>query len=206
MKNKIKIFIYLFICFAQFKFAETIKFSGDNMSGKSNSKDTSTVLSGNAVVETGELEIKSEIIKLFGKDFANFEASGNVNGKSKKDKFIFSADLVKHDRIKKISEFFGNVKFIDTKNQTETSCEYALYNQETEVLILKFNVNIKQKEKHCKAMFANYNRKTSDIDLLGKPEIFAKNDTFQAERISINLDTEEIKLQGKVSGSLEEDS
>ena len=36
----------------------------------------------------------------------------------------------------------------------------------------------------------------------GMPEVFWKDDYYSASRITINLETDEIELQGKVSGSV----
>lgn len=203
--NKKKICFIFIIClgvFFQKAFAEKINFHSDSMSGIGNSKNAITELSGNAVVTTEDIKIESDLIKLFGKDFTNITASGNVKGESKKNKFTFSSDMLKYNRTKKISEFFGNVNFFDSANETEITCDYALYDEKTEILIIKYNVFIKQKDTTCKAIFANYNRKTELVDLLGKPQVTNKDDTFNADRITINLKTEDIKMQGKVKGNL----
>lgn len=208
MKEKQTKRIFTFIIFTFYAatlFAEKITFSSDRMSGRANSKNTATVLSGNATVQSGDIKITSDVIELSGKDFTNIKASGSVTGENTKDQFSFSADLLKYDRTKKISEFFGNVKFVDTKNDAIVKGDYALYNEANEILIIKFNVLITQKDKTCKSIFANYNRKTSTIELVGKPTVTNKDDTFSAARITINLDTEDIKLQGKVSGKITED-
>lgn len=202
MPKKIAFFLLLIMSMAAS--AEEITFSGDNMMGRAGDQGT-TVLQGNASLETESMSLKSDAIELSGKDFTHICATGLVTGESTKNKFSFSADKLIYNRTTKVSEFFGNVKFIDKKNDATILADYALYNETTEILILKFNVDITQKDKHCKAMLATYNRKTQIVDLAGKPQITSKKDTFNAQRISINLDTEEINLQGKVSGNLIEE-
>lgn len=196
------IFIFFSLVFSHKVFAEKITFKSDSMRGTGNSKNATTELSGNAIVTTEDIKIESELIKLFGKDFTNITASGNVKGESKKNKFTFSSDMLKYDRTKKLSEFFGNVQFFDSANEAEIKSDYALYDEQTEILIIKYNVTIKQKDTTCKATFATYNRKTELVDLLGKPQVTNKDDTFNADRITINLKTEDIKMQGKVKGNL----
>ena len=43
------------------------------------------------------------------------------------------------------------------------------------------------------------------LELTGKPTVKKGKDEFKAARISVNLDTEDIKLEGKVSGSVTEE-
>ena len=43
------------------------------------------------------------------------------------------------------------------------------------------------------------------LELTGKPTVKKGKDQFKAARISVNLDTEAIKLEGKVSGSVTEE-
>ena len=183
-------------------FSDDISFSSEKMSGRGNSNDVATVLSGNAIVQTADMKIKSDVIELSGKDFTRILARGSVEGENEKDQFSFSADVLQYDREKKISEFFGNVKYIDKKNDTVVIGDYARYDEKSEILIIKFNVRITQNDKKCKAMFASYKRKSSLVELVGKPEVTDKDDTFRASRISINLDTDDIQLQGKVSGTI----
>ena len=183
--------------------ANTVTFSSDSMRGKAGESGT-TVLSGNATVSNDEFSIKGDSIELSGKDFSYIVAFGNVSGENTKSHFSFSADKITYDRTKRIIEFYGSVSLIDTQNDTTITSDYAQFQEETEILNLKFNVRITQKDKICTALFATYTRKISLVDLAGKPQVINGTDTFRAERISIQLDTEEISLQGKVSGSLEQ--
>ena len=84
------------------------------------------------------------------------------------------------------------------------TCGYALFNETNEILIIKFNVSIEQKNTKCTAMSALYNRKKETVNLLGKPKVIKDDDTFSADRITINLKTKKITLQGKVKGDLTE--
>lgn len=204
MNAKKLLFGISFYLLLPFVFADTIKFSSDRMSGSSNSDNTTTELLGNATVTTEDIKIESDSIKLFGKNFTNITASGTVKGESIKNKFTFSADVLKYNREKKISEFSGNVQFIDKANDTIITCGYALYNEKNETMIIKFDVSIERKDTKCKSIFALYNRKNEIVNLLGKPHVTNKDDTFFADRITINLKTDKIDLQGTVKGNLVE--
>jgi len=65
-------------------------------------------------------------------------------------------------------------------------------------------VTLKRKEIACSAGFALYRRKLSLLDLSGSPKVDRSGDEFRADRIMVNLDSENIVLDGTVSGSLKE--
>ena len=64
-------------------FAEKISFSADSMSGSNNKDNTSTVLNGNAHIETETLEISADKIELSGKEYRYIKAWGHVTGHNK---------------------------------------------------------------------------------------------------------------------------
>ena len=99
----------------------------------------------------------------------------------------------------------GAAKVEDTKNKVETAAERIEYNQKNEVILLQMAVNLKSKDIICDSLFAVYNRTTSMLELTGKPAVKKGKDEFKAARISVNLTTEDIRLEGKVSGSVTEE-
>ena len=54
----------------------------------------------------------------------------------------------------------------------------------------------------CRSEFARYNRNDDILELTGMPVVFWKNDEYRALRIIVDLDKDEITLEGKVSGSI----
>ena len=73
------------------------------------------------------------------------------------------------------------------------------------MILLQMDVKLKSKDITCDSLFAVYNRNTSMLELTGKPTVKKGKDEFKAARISVNIDTEDIKLEGKVSGSVTEE-
>ena len=67
------------------------------------------------------------------------------------------------------------------------------------------SLKLKSKDIICDSLFAVYNRNTSMLELTGKPAVKKGKDEFKAARISVDLETEDIKLEGKVSGSVTEE-
>ena len=182
-----------------------ITFSADNLQGSGGKGQTSTSLTGNAKVSVDSLNIYGERIELYGKDYRYIKASGNVTGEDAEKGFTFSAASLSYDRETEVAEFMGQAKVEDTKNKVETSAERIEYNQKNEIILLQMAVKLKSKGIACDSLFAVYNRNTSMLELTGKPTVKKGKDEFKAARISVNLDTEDIKLEGKVSGSVTEE-
>lgn len=182
-----------------------ITFSADKLQGSGGKGQTSTSLTGNARVSVDSLNIYGERIELYGKDYRYIKASGNVTGEDAEKGFTFSAASLSYDRETEVAEFMGQAKVEDTKNKVETSAERIEYNQKNEIILLQMAVKLKSKGIACDSLFAVYNRNTSMLELTGKPTVKKGKDEFKAARISVNLDTEDIKLEGKVSGSVTEE-
>ena len=142
---------------------------------------------------------------MYGKDYRYIKASGNVTGEDAEKGFTFSAASLSYDRETEVAEFMGQAKVEDTKNKVQTSAERIEYNQKNEIILLQMAVKLKSKGIACDSLFAVYNRNTSMLELTGKPTVKKGKDEFKAARISVNLDTEDIKLEGKVSGSVTEE-
>ena len=199
--------LVFFLLFAPLVSAAPVKitFSADKMQGSGEKGKNSTALTGNAKVSVDSLNIYGERIELYGKDYRYIKASGNVTGEDAEKGFTFSAASLSYDREKEVAEFMGQAKVEDTKNKVETAAERIEYNQKNEIILLQMAVKLKSKDIACDSLFAVYNRNTSMLELTGKPTVKKGKDEFKAARISVNLDTEDIKLEGKVSGSVTEE-
>lgn len=206
MKKIINVLLILFLAFSSLNAAKSkIKFSASSMQGSIKEGQNSTSLTGNAVVTVDTMEIKADRIEIYGKDYRYLKATGAVTGEDKEKGFSFSSNFMQYDREKEVATFFGKTELNDTKNDVKLSSEHIEYNQKAETMLMQFDVKILRKEITCTSMFAMYNRKSSALNLTGKPIVTKSKDTFQAAKISVNLDTEDITLEGRVSGNVVEE-
>ena len=207
-KNKFAFcFSILLIIFAtNFVFSEEITFSADKMNGSTGENSEYSKLSGNAFIKTESMEIKADEIILSGKDFRFINATGNVSGKSIESEFDFSCQQMEYDRETEIAVLKGNVSMIDTKNEINASAQIIEYNQKTEVAYMQINVKLVQKNNTCTGANAIYKKKEQTLELSGTPQIIKDKDNFKANEIFMNLETEEIILDGKVRGSVSDTS
>ena len=188
-----------FLCFA-----EKIQFSANSMTGKTNDSSSTTQLDGNAYILTETIEISADSISLFGDDYRFIKALGNIKGKNLETKMEFSADVLNFDRTTKIATLTGNVKLIDIENSVTAKAQRIEYDQEKEIAILQIEVNLTQKENECSGAYAIYHKIDQILELSGNAQVKQKQDTFRAQNIHFNMETEEIKLGGNVKGSVTE--
>lgn len=175
------------------------------MQGSGTKGKNATALTGNAQVTVDSLTIYGERIELYGKDYRYIKANGGVKGEDPEKGFTFSAASLFYDRETEVAEFMGAAQVEDTKNKVETAAERIEYNQKNEIILLQMAVKLKSKDIVCDSLFAVYSRNASMLELTGKPTVKKGKDEFKAVRISVNLDTEDIRLEGKVSGSVTEE-
>jgi lipopolysaccharide export system protein LptA len=183
-------------------FADTITFTSDTMSGYTGKKNEYTLLEGNAYVITDKIEIKADRIELSGEDFRFVSASGSVQGKHLKDDMDFFCENLKYDRDQEIVTMQNNASISDNPNGVTAKAEIIQYNQKTGVALLQINIELKQKDSVCTGAFAIYRKQEQILEMSGNPKIEKGDDIFRAREVVMNLDTEEIRLDGRVRGKV----
>jgi lipopolysaccharide export system protein LptA len=202
--NKKGVFILFLTCavFSSPLHSEKIKFHADSMSGVSGSTKDETKLIGNAFVSTSTLEIKAESITLSGEDFRYITAEGNVEGKNSESKMDFSCGKLTFDRQTKLAKLEDSVHLVDLENEVSADAQIIEYNQNKDIATMQIGVNLKQKNNTCTAAFAIYRKGSQILEMSGNPKIVQGDDSFRAQEITLDLKSQEIKLSGRVSGSV----
>ncbi|MBO5137679.1 MAG: organic solvent tolerance protein OstA [Spirochaetaceae bacterium] len=176
------------------------------MSGITSETSDYTKLEGNAKIQTNSLEISAETIELSGEDFRHIKATGNVSGFHKEENLKFSCAEMQYDRQLKTALFVGSVHLVDNENDVIADAERINYNEETGIAHMQINVKLVQKDSLCTCAFAIYRKKQQLLEMSGNPQIVRGDDTFRAQEITFNLETEAITLDGRVRGTVTEES
>ena len=192
--------------FSSVLFAETITFRADRMTGSTKKSGDVTTLQGNAIIKTEDMELSADSIELSGKDFRNIKASGNISGKIISSQMDFTCQDMTYDRTAKVARLQNGVHLVDHQNNVEADADLVDYNQNTEVAVLQIGVSLIQKENHCTAAYALYRKNDQTLTLTGNPQVKQNENTFRAQEIILNLDTQEITLDGRVRGSVTTES
>ena len=196
------IVIFLFL-FCQL-FAEKIVFSAGSMSGQAGDSSATTRLTGSAFIQTTSIEISADSIELSGDDYRFIKAQGAVSGKNLETHMEFTCDSMSYDRQSKVAVLQGNVKLVDTENDVKADAQLIEYNQNTNIAVLQIGITLTQKKNVCTGAYAVYQKNEQMLEISGNAQVKQENDTFRAQQITLNLETQSITLSGNVKGSVTE--
>jgi lipopolysaccharide export system protein LptA len=196
------VLLLFFSVLASYASAEKITFSANAMTGKAGSTADVTTLSGNAFVKTSSMEITADLIEMKGENFRYIIATGSVTGKNTGSQMDFTCSKMKYDRETKIAQLEGMVHLVDQQNNVSADAEIIEYNQNSETAVMQINVSLKQKNNVCTSAFAVYRKNMQLLEMSGNPKIVQGEDTFRAQEITLNMTTQQITLDGRVSGTV----
>ncbi len=183
-------------------YGETITFSADSMTGNASDTNTKTVLRGNAHIVTETLELTADKIELSGEDFRFIKAEGNIRGKNTESGLDFTCQKLTYDRTTKVATLEESVSLDDTENGVNARAERIEYDDKSHVAVMQIAITLTQKDNTCTASYALYEKDSQFLTLQGNPQVVQGTDTFRAQQITLNLDTQEITLDGRVRGSV----
>jgi lipopolysaccharide export system protein LptA len=184
---------------------DVMEFSAKKMSGSMKKDQDYTKLSGAAKIKTSSMEIDAETIELYGKDFRFIKAQGGVHGVQEEDGLVFSCDTMEYDREEKIALFTGAVVLEDTENEVVAKAQRIEYREEDAIALMQVDVELTKEDSVSTCAFALYRKEEKLLEMTGNPQVVQGDDTFRAQEIIFNLDTEEITMDGRVQGTVTEE-
>jgi lipopolysaccharide export system protein LptA len=184
--------------------ADTFTFRADRMSGGRASGREITVLQGNAEVRSDTILLRAERIEIQGDDNQFIDCSGSVWGMEEEKDIVFRADRLRYDRTLKIARLEGSSTLEDRKNEIVAKGRFIEYDDKAEITVFQISVRLFKNDMVCRSEYAIYRRPEKLLDLSGYPVVFKKDDEFRADRIRVDLDTEDVTMEGSVSGSIKE--
>ncbi|MDR0383101.1 MAG: LptA/OstA family protein [Spirochaetaceae bacterium] len=206
--NKAKAYFLLCALFccktAGILFAETFTFRADKMSGNKATGREVTVLTGNAEVRSDNLLLRADRIELIGEDNNIINCSGSVWGHQEDKQIFFKSDKMTYNRDKKTALMEGNSTLEDKKNQIVARGRFIDYDENSEITVFQISVRLFKDNMVCRSEYAVYRRNDQLLDLSGFPVVYKKNDEFKADRIRVDLETDDVIMEGSVSGSIKE--
>jgi lipopolysaccharide export system protein LptA len=184
--------------------AETFKFKADKMTGSKSLGKETLVLTGNAEVISDSLLLKADTIEIQGKNNEFIDCSGKVWGLEEAKEIVFQTDRLRYDRTLKIARLEGNSTLEDRNNGVVVKSRFIEYNNTSEVGVFQVAVRLFKESVVCRSEYAVYRRGDQLLDLSGFPIVFKNEDEFRAERIRVDLETEDVSMEGEVSGSVKD--
>ncbi|MCL1931370.1 MAG: LptA/OstA family protein [Treponema sp.] len=182
--------------------ADVFSFKADKMSGTKALGRETTVLNGNAEVRSDNLVLKASRIEIQGDDNQFIDCTGGVWGIEEEKDIIFQTDRLRYDRKRKIARLEGNSTLEDRKNNIVAKGNFIEYDDQAEVTVFQIAVRLFKDDMVCRSQYAVYRRIEKLLDLSGFPIVFKKDDEFKADRIRVDLDTDDVSMEGAISGTI----
>jgi lipopolysaccharide export system protein LptA len=113
-----------------------------------------------------------------------------------------STERLDYDRQAKLSRMSGPTVMEDKRNKVVIKGSYIEDDGQSEITVIQVGVRILKEDMACRAEYAYYRRKENILELSGLPVIVKGNDEYRASRISVDMDSEEITLDGNVKGKV----
>ena len=200
-KPLIAVFIF-FCCAFSLAAADKFTFKADRMTGSKALGRETTILIGNAEVKSDNLLLRANRIEILGDDNQFIDCTGGVWGYEEEKDILFYADRLRYDRKLKIARLEGNSTLEDRKNKIVARGRFIEYDDENEVTIFQISIRLFKDDLACRSEYAVYHRKEKLLDLSGFPIVYKKDDEFRADKIRVDLDTDDVIMEGAVSGTI----
>lgn len=205
MSKKLSFIIYIVLSINISFSAESLVFGCDQSESSFAEHNKRSTLIGNAYVRTDTLDINADRIELYGKDYRFANCTGEVVIHNTKENFLITSEKLLYDNEKKEATVTGNAIFKDVDNEMIIKGEFIKTFEETSITLIQIKVRIINEDLVCRSEFAEFNSETNKLVLTGDPIVYKGDDLFQASRISINLDNNNIIMEGKVKGNISEE-
>jgi len=161
-----------------------------------------TILIGNAEVKSDNLLLRADRIELHGDNNQFVVCIGNVWGHEEDKDILFFTDRLRYDRINKIARLEGNASLEDRENEVVARGRYIEYDDQNELAVLQIAVRLFKDDMVCRSEYAIYRRQEKLLDLSGFPIVYKKDDEFRADKIRVDLDTDDVMMEGSIEGTI----
>ncbi|MCF7929433.1 MAG: organic solvent tolerance protein OstA [Spirochaetales bacterium] len=192
----------LLLITAAFLPAESLEFQGNTMTTVLTGGEEHTVLRGNAVIKTESTEITAEEIELYGDDFRYARCRQNVEVIQEEKGLLITCSNLFYDRRLDLSRIQGRSVLEDRDNEVVIKSGFLEYDGEKDIALMQIGVRILGEDFAGRSEFARYDKERQVMELSGMPVVNWKDDTYRASRIVIDLEADEISLEGEVRGEV----
>jgi lipopolysaccharide export system protein LptA len=183
-------------------FSDNISFSGDFMQADLAEGRERTVLTGNAYLKSNDFVIYADRIELYGEDFIFAECSGNILVINEKKGITITCEKLFYNRRDEILRLENNAVMEDTENEIIIKGGLIENRDKEDITIIQIGVRILKEDMVCRSQLARYFREEQRLELYGLPEVIWKDDQYEATRIFVDLENDEVTLEGDVSAEV----
>ncbi len=180
----------------------TITFTARRMESVIAKGKEKTILIGEAVVNTGSIEIKAERIELSGTDYNDVVCVGTVSVFDESKGFLLKAADLKYARDTEIGLAQNQVVLEDSKNDVLLKAEWVRFDQKESLVDARISVHILKEDFAARAEFIHYNRNDESLQLSGTPVAVSADGRIEADTMKGTTTMDSMAFGGRVSGTI----
>ncbi len=166
----------------------------------------SIILTQGAIVKVGTITIEAQTIELSGKNSRYLTGTDNVRIVDSARGLTIIASNISYDRELESILIDSWVEIQDLENEVIASGAYLSYDQAQGIMKLQIAVKLLHHTESgamvCRADTMEYNRQEMTLALTGNSSVYWKGDSYEASSISVDLNTEEIRMEGSIKGTV----
>ncbi len=186
--------------------AEPISFRGGYTRAVMREGRETILLSQGAVVTAGSIQFEAQSIELIGPNARYIIAQGAVRISDSENNIIINSTAISYDRETEQLLVDGWVEIQDLENEVVASGAYLSYSRNEGMIKLQIAAKLLRHTESgpmvCRADSIEYDRKAERLALVGNAEILWKGDVYQASVTTVNLQTDEIVMEGTIRGTV----
>ena len=184
----------------------TIAFSGGNSSMVLRDGKEHVSLTGGASVQIDSLVIEADEIELSGSSWRFVECSGNARVLDEERGISIRTSSIWYDREEERLLVTSWYEIEDRKNEVAASGAVLEYRMKEERLQLDKDVLLLRASEdslmRCRAQSVMFSRGENRLVLSGSATVSWKGNSYKAEVIAVDLDTDTIMLEGRIQGDI----
>jgi lipopolysaccharide export system protein LptA len=182
--------------------ADSFVFSADKVKSVLASGKEKTVLTGKARVKSDRITITADEIEISGKDYNLLVCRGTVVADDTEKGIHLEAPNLIYERGASLALLQGPSVLEDAKNRVVLKADWIQDDGDKGVTLAQVNVRILKKGLACRSEYAIYRREEHILELSGAPRVVKDGDEYRATRMIVNTESEEIRFEGSVSGTV----
>lgn len=184
--------------------ADPITFSGGATKLVMKEGREAVSLTGGAAIESGSMLLSADTITLTGEEYRYVTCSGSVHLTDTNRGITLSTQNLSFDRIDERILITGYVEIDDTANQVQASAFRLAYEIAHGLMELQVSVLLLRHTDSgamvCSSDTITYNRTDETLEMFGNARVRWDGDSYEAQRIEVDLKGEEIVMKGAIKG------
>ncbi|MBI9094145.1 MAG: hypothetical protein JEY71_04595 [Sphaerochaeta sp.] len=206
MRNHLYLALLLSIVLLLPLSAQDISFKGGSTRMKMQEGSETILLQDGAEVQVGSLLLRSNTMELYGKDFRFVRCEGEVTLQDEERGISLVTSSLLFDRVEETLLIDSWVELEDSNNQVGASAARMEFFLQEGIVLLQVQARLLKHTEDgpmvCRSDFMKFDRDKEMLDLKGRASIVWKPDTYEAQTITVNLKTEEIRMEGSIKGTI----